>query len=767
MSIEIKRIYLENYKLFTLKEIVFSNQLCVFDGPNGYGKTSIFDAIELLITGTISRIKDSEVVAANLSYEKNCLANNPQKAIRIKGEFRDSITNQIITIALCLSKCSNAGRHNNPKNIEAQTKSYLLDSYDTPVEDWKKYLVTSENMKLKRMDFFGEKNLDLFQMLHYVHQEDRLAFFKQSENNRVQSITELFGIKEEQSKLEKIKQVQRNLSSRLSKLKEQIDEIEMEIKLLPERTDADVAYESLVGGNVIWDKEDLGFKGKQSANLYEQFKQEIGNTRAFLENKKWYFISTAIDQFEKIDISKREAALRGWFIKQSSEVLFDTLKKRNDELIFLTKQTELLSSNKFNNVDWKQLCDVLDCNELLDTITECVRSLNQAQKNQTETVKLINSFYQAREMLARRKEEIDSVKNGVCPYCGYQWDSDKKLQEQYAKTELELKKILGSGNEIYNDVLQRCRKIYDSELKDKIVASITLINKYEGIQLLSQFNDYKEFCFAVECCNPILEQLKLFTGDLKMSFEHLDSIETLILEMKESIPFNYNALAMEHKFDKIYKEYFLNNNYLNVVTVEKLKRKIQYIEDQYYKSFNQMRQNLIVLRQQYDKLEPLCKKIKIYQEALDTSIDSYQELVIKQIEIPFFLYCSRLLQSYQGGQGVVITNKDGKIRFTAPGGEHDITYTMSSGQLSAVLLAFSLVLNKMYSGRKFKTLFIDDPIQCMDDINMISFVELLRREFSESQIFLSTHEDTFANYIKYKFSKYNIKSQAITLKNNK
>lgn len=145
---------------------------------------------------------------------------------------------------------------------------------------------------------------------------------------------------------------------------------------------------------------------------------------------------------------------------------------------------------------------------------------------------------------------------------------------------------------------------------------------------------YKEFCFAVECCNPILEQLKLFTGDLKMSFERLDSIETLILEMKESIPFNYNALAMEHKFDKIYKEYFLNNNYLNVVTVEKLKRKIQYIEDQYYKSFNQMRQNLINLRQQYDKLEPLCKKIKIYQEALDKSIDSYQELVIKQIEIP-------------------------------------------------------------------------------------------------------------------------------------
>ena len=55
----------------------------------------------------------------------------------------------------------------------------------------------------------------------------------------------------------------------------------------------------------------------------------------------------------------------------------------------------------------------------------------------------------------------------------------------------------------------------------------------------------------------------------------------------------------------------------------------------------------------------------------------------------------------------------------------------------------------------------------MDDINMISFVELLRREFSESQIILSTHEDSFANYIKYKFSKYNIRSQSVTLKNDK
>ena len=63
-----------------------------------------------------------------------------------------------------------------------------------------------------------------------------------------------------------------------------------------------------------------------------------------------------------------------------------------------------------------------------------------------------------------------------------------------------------------------------------------------------------------------------------------------------------------------------------------------------------------------------------------------------------------------------------------------------------------------------KTILIDDPIQCMDDINMISFVKLLRREFSDCQIILSTHEEDFSNFIRYKFKKYDLIAQAITLK---
>ena len=764
MSIEIKKIYLENYKLFTLKELTFSNNLCVFDGPNGYGKTSIFDAIEFLITGSISRIQESEVIAANLSYSKNCLANDADKDIRIKAEFKDNVSDRNLVIALCIPASTGAGKQNNPKSIEQQTQSYILPTYDIPSEIWNEHLVSADAITSKRKEFFGEQNIALFKILHYIHQEDRLAYFKKSESERGKTITDLFGIEHEVSKLKKLNDAQLQLSKKLKNLKDQIKGIESEIKSLPQSTNNLIDYESLTNGTAPWDNEHLGFQGPQSKTLFEQFKGQINDTIAFVNNKQWYFISVAIRQFEKIESSERKAAIYGWFLKQSSDTALDDIRKRSETLNYLTDQSELISNDQFINVDWKKICTILDSEDALETIVGFVDDLKRAQQNQTNLGKLATSFYQARETLAKKKESLDPLNDGMCPYCGYRWDSDKLLQEQFAATKPILENLLGGGNAMFDQALERCRKYYADVFKERIEARIAYITNDHGVQLLAAFKDFKDFKLSVENCEPILKHLQTSEDTINFDIANIDLIESAIAEIKESIPSNYDALAIEHGFDKIYKECFSNDICLDSITVEKLKNKAKYVENQYYASFDQVRQKLDLMKQQCNKLEPLQTQMKTYHAALKKSIDSYQKLVIKQIEIPFFLYCSRLLQSYQGGQGVLIDSKDSKIRFTAPGGEHDILYTMSSGQLSAVLLAFSLVLNKIYSGNNFKTLFIDDPIQCMDDINMISFVELLRREFADSQIVLSTHEDTFANYIKYKFSKYNIRSQSITLK---
>ena len=767
MSIKIKKIYLENYKLFTIKEIDFSNCLCVFDGPNGYGKTSIFDAIEFLITGSISRIQESEVVAANISYSKNCLANDPEKDIRIKGEFKDNLTDKSIVIALCIPASVGAGKQNNPKSIETQTQSHILPAYDIPIEFWKDNIVSPENISSKRKEFFGAQNINLFKMLHYIHQEDRLAYFKKSESERGKTITELFGIEEDVEKLAKVNDAQRQLSNKLTKLREQIQSVDKEIKSLPQASSEHFVYESLSNGDAFWDKENLGFKGSQSKAVFEQMKRTIRDISAFIENKHWYFIASSICQFEKIQPLKRQAAIQGWLLKNTSETFLEETRKSKEVFDFLTEQVELISNNAFNNVDWKKMCAILNCDDSLETIVGYVKDLNCVQQNQTNLGKLAEALYQARETLALRKGKIDSLTDGTCPYCGYQWNSDSLLQEQFANTKSILESILGGENTMLSQIIQKCKAYYDNVFKEKVEAQIASINNDAGFQLLIKFNDYKDFYNSIENCDKILRHLESSECIIKVDFSDIDSIELAITEIKGAIPTSYESLSMEYGFEKVFKECFSNKTYMDSITVEKLKTKERYIEEQYYSSFDQARQKLDVMKQQAEKLDSLVVEMKAYHKALKKAIELYQQLVIKQIEIPFFLYCSRLLQSYQGGQGVLIDSKDSKIRFTVPGGEHDILYTMSSGQLSAVLLAFSLVLNKIYSGNKFKTLFIDDPIQCMDDINMISFVELLRREFSESQIILSTHEDSFANYIKYKFSKYNIRSQSVTLKNDK
>ena len=71
MNWQISKIEVSSFKAF--KHIYLDlgkSSLLTLDGPNGYGKTSIFDAIELLLTGQISRIQKSIQDIINQEQER-------------------------------------------------------------------------------------------------------------------------------------------------------------------------------------------------------------------------------------------------------------------------------------------------------------------------------------------------------------------------------------------------------------------------------------------------------------------------------------------------------------------------------------------------------------------------------------------------------------------------------------------------------------------------------------------------------------------------
>ena len=163
----IKRLYIENYKLFSHKEIDFSQALLsVFDGPNGYGKTSIFDAVELLITGKISRVKECESIDGKSAYQTVFFAQNSDKDVVLKAEFEDKETKEVLVIGAKVISVNLKGKVANPKNIFDSIDFYILPSYNISINAWAGYACDQEQIDEFRKNKFGHQNIEQFTLLH-------------------------------------------------------------------------------------------------------------------------------------------------------------------------------------------------------------------------------------------------------------------------------------------------------------------------------------------------------------------------------------------------------------------------------------------------------------------------------------------------------------------------------------------------------------------------------------------------------------------------
>lgn len=168
----------------------------------------------------------------------------------------------------------------------------------------------------------------------------------------------------------------------------------------------------------------------------------------------------------------------------------------------------------------------------------------------------------------------------------------------------------------------------------------------------------------------------------------------------------------------------------------------------------------------WQALKAIREDLKNIQRVYSDAIESYKNQILKRLRVPLLIYTGKILQDYQNGLGVFISKDE--MRFVTNGDvKHDILNTFSSGQLSGFVLAFLFSMNKQYvkeSEDDLGFILIDDPVQTMDDINISSMIEVLRNDFKDRQIILSTHETDKENYILYKFFKYNRIGQSFNVK---
>ena len=433
-----------------------------------------------------------------------------------------------------------------------------------------------------------------------------------------------------------------------------------------------------------------------------------------------------------------------------------------------------------------------------------------------------NSQFQTFEEL---KQAYYSYKNYLTEI-----SSQNSLQLQEAQLLLneliqQLKqKIIDEINSLSTDVdknlldrLQELKNLHQSYSQNvegfkTFIQSYTIIVPYELGRL--EFKDYnqqhqlnlQEFQSKLVVDNDVyrlldinnLENIKRQLGDLREEFSELQfetyqlesssyskinmaTIDSRLLELKNAIhsavdnkyAINENLIA---DAENIFPTYFQSKvEVLEDISIGDLENKKLYLDGQHKLVQNQQLQNL---SSQIETLRTTVERLEGINTIYKEEVKQFKIDIVKKLRIPFFIYSAKMLQNYQQGMGIFLTHKkttnndNGKvaiIRFKSDtNNDHDVMNQLSTGQLAVVSLAFTLSLNTMFKlSDNLNFLMIDDPVQDMDAMNVLSFIEILRHGIIDKyQIILSTYSDFNALFMGYKFansiSEVNIKYENVS-----
>ncbi|TGD59021.1 AAA family ATPase [Flavobacterium humi] len=765
---KIKRIEIHNFKVFQNISINFeSSDLIVFDGPNGFGKTSIYDAIELLFTGKIRRFDDlrGRLIDGRESFSEHpFLCDYADGDILITIEFLKDSTSHILERVAKRDKLINS----------VDFSSYELYIKDDFISE-EKNLIQNEEEYLTQI--LGSNYRQNFQFLNYIEQEDSLFLLKSQDKNRKQHISHLFNVYEFENKINKVDKLKNKIIELCNvDKKREIDDLKELIKKIEEflATEFNNAeYIKLFSEKEIsWDLEEFNYQSNSYENLFNE-EGNITRLKKLVENKELFKsyirnekINSLIPDTERVE----NFLLYYKFLPQR-----ETLRDQKNKFLSINKIIEDLTEFSIENIKDDSFeielenFDFIEEDSISD-LNEGYESLRVKLKELDELENIYSKIKESREKLVdnikKLKEGEDIETTGACFLCGYDWTDIDNLLENIEIQSVNLEEISSSKSRIFNEELIK--------FKEEIIFPIIEVLNHKIIEIKVDVNFINKFLSIDEVFfNTVKKEFENIDFDFKEYLNETLSSESVI-DIENITPI-LNSLKIEIELDGIesyYKEFFaqyFDNKFdlLNSMKIENLIQKENYLKYKYSllqnETLDRNKQELLNKEGKFNNAKTLEDNLKNLNSIYKKSLKEYQKKVIKDIEIIFHIYSGRIMQDFQGGLGLFIySDKDG-IRFqTNPSKTFDAVFSMSSGQLSALIISFTLALHKKYSQNKI--ILIDDPVQTMDEINIAGFIELLRNEFYSNQLIISTHEDMASAYMRYKFKNYGLAQKRINLK---
>lgn len=785
----IKRIHIENFKLVDKLTQSLSLQgydLIMLDGPNGFGKTTIFDVIELVLTGKIRRILLED---GRITYKEDLLRKDPSKKCELKIEFINKNDNSCFTISKKFNKAVKTYKADNLFNFD----TFLLDTFECEESKYKPIDQVYIN------DLFGVEDINrYYNLFYYVQQEDNTYFLKQKTKDRMDAISHLFDTQEEQDQRKSINDLRLMLRQELTKVNKFIREKNSEkLKLNEIVPSVNTNNEKLQPYfNLLRNLEhpkpwDLDSPTITDRDAYNHIIDEIKLIGDLAKHFDMFIKAKSNAQIDKVIQQKdliKETILFYHHLDDYEAIkeLHQKQKSLQDFKTKFSRDTFLINPVKSITSD---MIKYLDIPFNLEGVNVLLKDIQTEKSNASDLENLIRELNLSRDQVSHKYKELldkhDNIDARHCPLCGAAWfDYQELLGEINKKKDLFIA--------LFTSTKTRLDDLFNSLFDNHLTYALSWVNEYldkpENLiddSFIENFtksivNKSKYEKFVTWCVKNSISIVELCSKE-KQVIENPESIVGKIteelLKLRHQIDDTYDSAGSQHtNFKRIFKDIFNENtDHVLEITQEQISNKIKYIDRIFFSSRAiQLSKVTAVLKQLQEKQDAIAKKddeLKKIINEYDTAIKQHWNKIMKDIEIPFYIYSGKIIQYYQKGLGIFIKeSKNGEaktIKFVSHDfSEHDAVNYFSSGQLSALVLSFTLSLNKVYGNTGLGLILIDDPVQAMDEINMASLTELLRNEFEDKQIILSTHEEDVSRYIRYKFNKYGKSTHRFSVKHD-
>jgi|GEM_PF-871718 len=745
MGYRLESVRVKNFRYIgsnTIKKFSFDNSdITILGGPNGYGKTTIFDAIELLLTG---KIKHFRANLLNRGIEKiGVLANDINSDIVIEGTFYNKETDERVLI-----------RRTFLYKKEFTDKINFTDGDDN-VEQ-----ISQEN--LFQMLSIDESVLNV---ATYISQSESLAFLQQKFKDRKQDISALFSDDEnvEKSKrvksfADKFKELETEYVGEYDKvIKEKKSEIEKLEKDLEqsEELQTPLQYEKMFlneNEEYDFDKEHINTDIEYDVVMHSlvDLKDFINDYALFQKTEK----NKSIDEILRIP----ENEFCAYYFRQYIIRLIE-----NDLLITQATQIErYIETLNTGSIEIRKEL-LLDCNihkEIVEQLLEKCSSIERVKAKLAGTQKIKNDLIEKRNrfLMTVRQSCSDGIwSEKKCPTCGFE---SVDMIEMLQRTELFLQDSFGETQVQINDMT----KVVQDVIVKNVIPKLTGILK-EQTPLLNLNKSLREYVdISTERVADALTKLNIQSFDAskeKFEFTAFDEdfvqLKRGIASKKETVSRILTSLEIQ-KYSEMRSKYYEGKPPRHKIS--DIEKKFKYIAQQYQNIYRfKLREKQKELTDYESKHDKILKKLKENTGTLrslakhyDDTLRKYQTNIANSIKIPLYLYSGRIIQNYPNGIGITAHVDTNQVVFRAHGKDCDAYNILSAGQLTGVMLSVLLAARSTFASRtNFEIMMIDDPLQTLDDISSISFVDLLTEQFPDTQIIFSTHEDEKAKLFHHKY----------------